>query len=686
MVNCQIFSTDISCVDLCDYFGIKNTKSIGMNKLDWNKQDRVDWNKQFRVNWNTRQSCSMGGLLPQLIYGNSRGKDITKYLVLSVIIFWILLSVIIFRISFDPVIKTLHWMTVDNLLRGNEGVLCVTFVGGLGNHIFQFASTFGIAKSKNMTVVIDSDSFLSKVFKINVKFNKTDLFCKQQKSLDEKLAAAYDPSLRKFNSSDSFRLGTYLQSWKYFHEYEKPLRNHLTFRDHIVKKANSIIKQILTKYSRSRTNVTLVGVHIRRGDMVNNKHGFTVATPEYILKAVNYFLNKYNNVIFIVASNGLDWAKQNMPGNIRVEYIHEKRTIDMATLSSCDHTIMTVGTFGWWCAWLTGDSLVSTSTMESSVPSIPEFYRGKGIFITGATGFMGKVLVEKILRSCPEVKTLYLLVRPKKGKEPVQRIEEIVSSKLFNTLREDYPEFHKKLIPVCGDILHDNLGVCQTDEQKMIDNVQIVFHSAATVRFDEEMKLSVEMNVHGTNRVLQFCKKLVHIESFLHVSTAYANCNVKKIEEKVYEPPLHPSKILDATGWMGTEILNMLTPKMIKDRPNTYTYTKSIAEYLVHEARGELPVAIFRPSIVGASWEEPVPGWVDNFNGPTGLLAAIGNGLLRNMIGDSSKTADIIPVDTASNMMIASAWNTAVNRSSVGNVYHCTTGQLNKLTWGMVGK
>jgi fatty acyl-CoA reductase len=49
---------------------------------------------------------------------------------------------------------------------------------------------------------------------------------------------------------------------------------------------------------------------------------------------------------------------------------------------------------------------------------------------------------------------------------------------------------------------------------------------------------------------------------------------------------------------MGTEILNILTPKMIKDRPNTYTYTKSIAEYLVYEARGELPVAIFRPSIV----------------------------------------------------------------------------------------
>lgn len=322
--------------------------------------------------------------------------------------------------------------------------------------------------------------------------------------------------------------------------------------------------------------------------------------------------------------------------------------------------------------------------MSSSIPSIPEFYRDKCIFITGATGFMGKALIEKLLRSCPDIKTLYLLVRPKKGKEPEQRIEEIISSKLFNKLRAEQPEFQKKLIPVCGDILHENLGVCRTDEQKMIDDVDIVFHSAATVRFDEEMKLSVDMNIHGVNRVLMFCKKLIHLKSFLHVSTAYANCNEMKIEEKIYEPPLHPSKILEAADWMGTDIMNILTPKMIKDRPNTYTYTKSIAEYLVYEARGELPVAIFRPSIVGASWEEPVPGWVDNFNGPTGLLAAIGNGLLRSMVGNFHGIADIIPVDIASKMMIACAWNTAIDKSSVSKVYHCTTGQLNKFTWGQI--
>ena len=60
--------------------------------------------------------------------------------------------------------------------------------------------------------------------------------------------------------------------------------------------------------------------------------------------------------------------------------------------------------------------------MEQS--PIAEFYRDRCVFITGATGFLGKVLVEKLLRSCPDVKTLYLLIRPKKGKDIRVRIQE----------------------------------------------------------------------------------------------------------------------------------------------------------------------------------------------------------------------------------------------------------------------
>lgn len=59
-----------------------------------------------------------------------------------------------------------------------------------------------------------------------------------------------------------------------------------------------------------------------------------------------------------------------------------------------------------------------------------EYYAGKSVLITGATGFMGKVLVEKLLRSCPEVKALYLLVRPKAGQSMQQRVSEMMTCKV----------------------------------------------------------------------------------------------------------------------------------------------------------------------------------------------------------------------------------------------------------------
>ena len=75
-----------------------------------------------------------------------------------------------------------------------------------------------------------------------------------------------------------------------------------------------------------------------------------------------------------------------------------------------------------------------------------------------------------------------------------------------------------------------------------------------------------------------------------------------------------------------------LTRLTIGERPNTYTFTKAIAEQLINEERGELPIAIVRPSIVGGAIEEPMPGWVDNLNGPMGLVATGGHGIVRSKL------------------------------------------------------
>ncbi|MEQ2205225.1 hypothetical protein XENOCAPTIV_027534 [Xenoophorus captivus] len=69
--------------------------------------------------------------------------------------------------------------------------------------------------------------------------------------------------------------------------------------------------------------------------------------------------------------------------------------------------------------------------ISNKMASIPEYYAGKSVLITGATGFMGKVLVEKLLRSCPDVKALYILVRPKAGQSMKQRVSDMMKCKVI---------------------------------------------------------------------------------------------------------------------------------------------------------------------------------------------------------------------------------------------------------------
>ena len=177
---------------------------------------------------------------------------------------------------------------------------------------------------------------------------------------------------------------------------------------------------------------------------------------------------------------------------------------------------------------------------------------------------------------------------------------------------------------------------------------------------------------------------MTFLKALIHVSTAYANCDRDFIDEVLYKPPVPPNQIIELVKWMDDDLVNAITPKLLGKRPNTYTYTKALAESLLVEECGGLPVAIVRPSIVTASWREPIRGWVDNINGPTGMMIASGKGILRTMLFNSKACADIIPVDTVINLMITVAWYTATKRPNNLMIYNCTSGQVNKITWGEI--
>lgn len=125
---------------------------------------------------------------------------------------------------------------------------------------------------------------------------------------------------------------------------------------------------------------------------------------------------------------------------------------------------------------------------------------------------MGKMLIDKLLRSCPDIENIYLLVRPKKGKDIHTRLDEIFQDQVFSVLRDQVPKFDKKIIAIAGDCSLAGLGLKICDRQTLISNVHIVFHAAATVRFDEKLKLAVSINVFGTREIMELCSHIPKLQ------------------------------------------------------------------------------------------------------------------------------------------------------------------------------
>lgn len=83
---------------------------------------------------------------------------------------------------------------------------------------------------------------------------------------------------------------------------------------------------------------------------------------------------------------------------------------------------------------------------------------------------------------------------------------------MFEQLRRDHPERLTKLVSVSGDITQPVLGLTEEDQRTLQANVSIVFHSAATVKFDEPLRLSVAMNLQGTQALTELCLNFPKLE------------------------------------------------------------------------------------------------------------------------------------------------------------------------------
>ncbi|KAI3459885.1 hypothetical protein Pfo_016548 [Paulownia fortunei] len=274
---------------------------------------------------------------------------------------------------------------------------------------------------------------------------------------------------------------------------------------------------------------------------------------------------------------------------------------------------------------------------------IVKFFEGKNIFITGATGLLGKVLVEKILRSTP-VGKVYLLIKAKDKEAAFDRLtKEIVNSDLFKCLKEEHGKSYEaflreKLIPIVGNICEPNLGMDSDSADAVKKDVDVIIQSAASTTLNERYDLLLDANVNAPQRLMRFAKTCNNLRLFAHISTAYVN---GRREGTIFEEPLtmgenrrkddddeiHSSfPRLDVADEINMALkscsastdfdVTKYLKRLGQERAaffgwyNTYHLTKAMGEMVLNEIRGDVPVLIIRPTVIESSYKQPFPGWI----------------------------------------------------------------------------
>ncbi|XP_050334697.1 fatty acyl-CoA reductase wat isoform X1 [Bactrocera neohumeralis] len=300
----------------------------------------------------------------------------------------------------------------------------------------------------------------------------------------------------------------------------------------------------------------------------------------------------------------------------------------------------------------------ASATATPTPTPISDFYQNATVLITGGTGFVGKVLTQKLLRAF-ELRRIYMLIRCKDNMCVEERLENFFKESIFDTIRTEQPELFRKVHAVRVDYSAIDLGIAAEDREILCDEVEIIFNVVASVKFNEKLSDAIDINVLGTKKILDLSMEMKKLKSLVHISTLYCNCNRKYIKERVYENDIGYEKIMQIFRIFDDETLEKFRHCLIGDMPNTYTMTKKCAENLVNHRAFYMPAGIFRPPIVMSTYKDPFPGWTDNLYGPSGLCTWSARGLVRCIYGRANCKANMVPADYCVNAMIASAWDIA---------------------------
>jgi thioester reductase-like protein len=344
--------------------------------------------------------------------------------------------------------------------------------------------------------------------------------------------------------------------------------------------------------------------------------------------------------------------------------------------------------------------------------SVRESLAGKNVLLVGVTGFIGKVWLANTLLDLPEIGKIYLLVRRQRGISGIERFEKMVEeSPVFEPLYRRYgdrlPEFMRERVEVIdGDVSQPRLGMEPAVRERLGRTLDVVINSSGLTDFNPDLREAIASNVDSILHLLEFLRESDHA-ALLHLSTCYvvgfvdgrvpevltadytprhlpgwdAEPEVRSLQQLIGETEARAEtpevteqlrqqaleKDTAAKDLHGTALENQVRKNRIRwvrnalteagtrraqelGWPNTYTFTKSVAESLIAKHGAGLPIAVVRPSIVESSVEKPFRGWNEGINTSAALSYLLGT-YFRQLPTNERKCLDLIPVDTVTRGM-----------------------------------
>ncbi|XP_058385752.1 galactoside alpha-(1,2)-fucosyltransferase 1 [Diceros bicornis minor] len=177
-------------------------------------------------------------------------------------------------------------------------------------------------------------------------------------------------------------------SWTFFHHLREQIRSEFTLHDHLRQEAQALLSQLHLGRTGGRPS-TFVGVHVRRGDYLQvmpQRWKGVVGDRAYLQQAMDWFRERHEAPIFVVTSNGMGWCRENIDtsrGDVIFAGNGQEGSPgkDFALLMQCNHTIMTIGTFGFWAAYLAGGDTVYLANFTLPDSNFLKIFKPEAAFL-----------------------------------------------------------------------------------------------------------------------------------------------------------------------------------------------------------------------------------------------------------------------------------------------------------------